>query len=258
MENILLERQDGKAIITINRPAKRNALNKAAYLEIKQVLEELNSDSSVRAIIFTGAGDVAFCAGGDIAEEALLEKIDAYKWFQLGHEIYSLIEKSPKPVIAAINGYCLGGGFELILACDLRICTASAKMGTPEPKLGVTCGFGGNIRLPRLIGKGKAKEILMTGKMIDAEEAYRIGLVNEIAPDGRLMEVVDSMCAELLNKSAIVLDLIKRSVDNGLEIDFNSAIQLDCALATIGFSTEDKAEGMAAFLEKRSPVFKDK
>lgn len=255
---LLTEIKDGKGIITINRPKVLNALNRETYLLMKAAIEKMICDKTVRVIIFTGAGEKAFCAGGDIGDELALGHYESYEWSRLGHEIYSLIESCPKPTVAAINGYCLGGGFELALACDMRICAEHAKMGAPETKLGVICGFGGNIRLPRLIGRGKAKELLMTGKMIDAAEAYRLGLANEVARDGTLEETVNELCSQLVNKSAVSLALIKHAVDYGTEMDMRSAIEFDSALFTVAASTEDKTEGMSAFLEKRSPVFKDR
>lgn len=257
-KTLLVEREGGKAIVTINRQHVLNALNLETILALDEAMRELNADPSVRVIIITGAGGKAFSAGADIAEQLAMDTLASYEFSQTGNRIFSEIESSPKPVIAAVNGYCLGGGFELMLACDIRICVQSAKLGAPESKLGVMCGFGGNLRLPRIIGKGKAKELLMTGKMIDAQEAWRIGLVNEIVPDGKLMEAVDAMCADLLNKSAISLSLIKRVVDYGMEMDFKSAVQFDTAMFALVASTEDKEEGMRAFLEKRPAVFKDR
>ena len=157
-----------------------------------------------------------------------------------------------------MNGYCLGGGFEFALACDFIICSDNAKFGAPESKLGVCCGFGGNIRLPRIVGKSKAKEMLMTGLMIDAQEAYRVNLVNQVVPQSQLMETVDAFCANLLNKSATVLDFIKRAVDYGTETDLRSAAQYEAALFGVISATEDKKEGMGAFLAKRTPNFTDK
>lgn len=255
---LLTEIRDGKGIITINRPKVLNALNKETYLLMKEALLAMTADPAVRVIVFTGAGEKAFCSGGDIADELALDTLASYEWSRLGHEIYALIEDCPKPTIAAINGYCLGGGFELVLACDMRICVEKAKLGAPESKLGVICGFGGNIRLPRLIGRGKAKELLMTGRMIDAAEAWRLGLVNQVVPNDDLMEAVDALCADLVNKSAVTLALIKRAVDYGTEMDLKSAVQFDSALFTVAACTEDKTEGMTAFLEKRPPVFKDR
>lgn len=187
-----------------------------------------------------------------------MDGLTSYRWSLTGHKLCATIESSPKPVIAAVNGYCLGGGFEFALACDFIICSDNAKFGAPESKLGVCCGFGGNIRLPRIVGKRKAKEMLMTGLMIDAQEAYRVNLVNQVVPQSQLMETVDAFCANLLNKSATVLDFIKRAVDYGTETDLRSAAQYEAALFGVISATEDKKEGMGAFLEKRTPNFTDK
>lgn len=255
---VLTELRSGKGIITLNRPKKLNAMNRETLLMLSDALDKMTADKSVRAIVITGAGEKAFCAGGDINEELELDVLGAYHWSQLGHGVLAKIENCPKPVIAAINGYCLGGAFELILACDLRICTDNAKLGAPESKLGVQCGFGGNLRLPRIVGKGIAKELMMTGKMIDAEEAYRIGLVNKVHPAGTLAEAIDEFCADIINKSAVVLDFIKKDIDYGSEMDLKSAVQFDHALFGVINATYDKAEGMKAFLEKRPPKFEDR
>lgn len=262
MENteltVLTNVDSGKGFITLNRPKKLNAMNREMLLLLSDTIDAMIADKNVRVIIITGAGEKAFCAGGDIKEELDLDVMQAYEWSRLGHGIFAKLENSPKPVIAAINGYCLGGAFELITACDMRICTENAKLGAPESKLGVQCGFGGNLRLPRLVGKGIAKELLMTGKMIDSAEAYRIGLVNKVYPDGELMRGIDEFCADLLNKSAITLDFIKRDVDFGSEMDIKNAMQFDQALFGVINATYDKAEGMRAFLEKRPAVFEDR
>lgn len=255
---ILSQKRDGLGIITLNRPKALNALNHQMFYKMIDVMNNFEEDPEVRAIIFTGSGEKAFCAGGDIGEELKMDVTNGYQWVKLAHSLYSRIEEGKKPTIAAINGFCLGGGFELALACDMRICTPNAKLGAPEANVGVICGFGGNLRLPRLIGSGRAKEMIMTAKMIDAEEAYRIGLVNHIAPEGELMDYVEKFCSQLINKSSIVLELIKTGVNYGSEMDMRSAIQLDCAMFAVAYSTEDRIEGMSAFLEKRKPQFKDR
>lgn len=258
VQAVQTERRDGKGIITVNRPKVLNAIDWNAFFLLQNALEELIADDSVRVIILTGAGDKAFISGGDVGEELKMNGLESYRWSLTGHKLCATIESSPKPVIAAVNGYALGGGFEFILACDFRICTENAKFGGPESGLGVICGFGGNIRLPRLVGKTKAKEMLMTGKMIDAAEAYRVNLVNLVVPQGKLMEAVDEFCADLLNKNTIVLDLIKKAVDYGTETDLRSAAQYEAALFGVVSATEDKIEGMSAFLEKRSPLFRNR
>lgn len=255
---VLVERRDGKGIITINRPKVLNAIDWDTFFLLQAALDELIADQAVRVIILTGAGEKSFISGGDIGEELKMDGLTSYRWSLTGHKLCATIESSPKPVIAAVNGYCLGGGFEFALACDFIICSDNAKFGAPESKLGVCCGFGGNIRLPRIVGKRKAKEMLMTGLMIDAQEAYRVNLVNQVVPQSQLMETVDVFCANLLNKSATVLDFIKRAVDYGTETDLRSAAQYEAALFGVISATEDKKEGMGAFLEKRTPNFTDK
>lgn len=255
---VLVARTGGKGMITINRPKVLNAIDWDTFFLLQSALDELIADQSVRVIILTGAGEKSFISGGDIGEELKMDGLTSYRWSLTGHKLCATIENSPKPVIAAVNGYCLGGGFEFALACDFIICSDNAKFGAPESKLGVCCGFGGNIRLPRIVGKRKAKEMLMTGLMIDAQEAYRVNLVNQVVPQGQLMNAVDEFCVNLLNKSATVLDFIKRAVDYGTETDLRSAAQYEAALFGVISATEDKKEGMGAFLEKRSPNFTDK
>lgn len=255
---VLVKRRDGKGIITINRPKVLNAIDWDTFFLLQAALDELIADQSVRVIILTGAGEKSFISGGDIGEELKMDGLTSYRWSLTGHKLCATIESSPKPVIAAVNGYCLGGGFEFALACDFIICSENAKFGAPESKLGVCCGFGGNIRLPRIVGKRKAKEMLMTGLMIDAREAYRVNLVNQVVPLSELMNTVDSFCENLLNKSATVLDFIKRAVDYGTETDLRSAAQYEAALFGVISATEDKKEGMGAFIEKRTPNFIDK
>ena len=251
------EIRDGKGILTIDRPKVLNAIDWETFFQLQAGLEELIADPAVRAIVLTGAGEKAFISGGDIGEELKMNGLTSYRWSLTGHKLCATIEGSPKPVIAAVNGYCLGGGFEFALACDFRICTENARFGAPESKLGVCCGFGGNIRLPRIVGKAWAKDILMTGRMVDAQEAYRLNLVTRVVPQGELMAAVDELCAQLTNKGANVLDFIKRAVDYGTETDLRSAAQYEAALFGVISGTQDKVEGMSAFLEKRPPAFTD-
>lgn len=255
---VLVERRDGKGVITLNRPEKLNALNRQTLLMLGDAIDELLNDKSVRVIVVTGIGDKAFCAGADIREQLDFDVMQGYEWTRLGNDVFEKLADSPKPVVAAINGYCLGGGMELALACDIRICTDKAKLGTPESTLGLMCGFGGNLRLPRIVGKGIATELLMTGKMIDANEAYRIGLVNRIAPAETFAQAVDELCAELVDKSTIVLDFVKLNIDCGAEMNVENGKPLDSALFAILCSRSDRTEGMNAFLQKRRPIFKDK
>lgn len=258
MNAVLVEKKDGKGIITINRPKVLNAIDWDTFFMLQDALEKLIADKEVRVIVLTGSGEKSFISGGDVGEEFKMDALTSYRWSLTGHKLCATIEGSAKPVIAAVNGYCLGGGFEFALACDFIICTENAKFGAPESKLGVCCGFGGNVRLPRIVGKRVAKEMLMTGKMIDAQEAYRVNLVNKVVPLPELMTAVDELCANLTNKGANVLDFIKRAVDYGSETDLRSAAQYEAALFGLISGTYDKYEGMGAFLEKRAPVFLDK
>lgn len=251
------EIRDNKGILTIDRPKVLNAIDWETFFQLQAGLEELIADPAVRVIVLTGAGEKSFISGGDIGEELKMNGLTSYRWSLTGHKLCATIEGSSKPVIAAVNGYCLGGGFEFALACDFRICSDNAKFGAPESKLGVCCGFGGNIRLPRIVGKAWAKDILMTGRMVDAQEAYRLNLVTRVVPQGELMAAVDELCAQLTNKGANVLDFIKRAVDYGTETDLRSAAQYEAALFGVISGTHDKVEGMSAFLEKRPPVFTD-
>ncbi|MBQ8053411.1 MAG: enoyl-CoA hydratase/isomerase family protein [Lachnospiraceae bacterium] len=255
---VIKEISGKKGIITINRPNVLNAIDWDTFFLLQAAMEELIADPQVRVIVLTGAGERAFISGGDIGEELKMDGLTSYRWSLTGHKLCATIEGSSKPVIAAVNGYCLGGGFEFALSCDFRICTENAKFGAPESKLGVCCGFGGNIRLPRIIGRSWAKEILMTGRMVDAQEALRLNLVTKVVPQGELMNAVDTLCESLLNKSATSLDLIKRAVDYGSEADLRSAAQYEAALFGIISGTYDKREGMSAFLEKRAPIFEDR
>lgn len=254
---VLKEVREGRGIITVNRPKVLNAVDWDTFFLLQAAIEDMIKDKCVRVIILTGAGKKAFISGGDIGEELQMDGLTSYRWSLTGHKLCATLEESPKPVIAAVNGYCLGGGFEFALACDFRICSDNAMFGAPEAKLGVCCGFGGNIRLPRIVGKTWAKDILMTGRMVDAEEAYRLNLVTKVVPQHELMAAVDELCDSLSNKSSNVLDFIKRAVDYGTEADLRSAAQYEAALFGVISSTADKREGMGAFLEKRQPVFRD-
>jgi len=255
---VLVEKKGGLGIVTINRPKVLNAIDWKVFEILQGIIDDLIADTETRVIIITGAGEKAFISGGDISAELAMDGLTSYYWSLVGHKLCATLEASPKPVIAAVNGYCLGGGFEVALACDFIICSDNAKFGTPESKLGVCCGFGGNIRLPRKVGRTKALEMLMTGLMIDAEEAYRITLVNKVVPQAELMTAVEAFCKNLLNKSAVSLDIIKRAADYGSEMDLRSAAQFEAALFGVISATYDKVEGMTAFLEKRPPKFLDK
>jgi enoyl-CoA hydratase len=255
---INVDTKGAKGVITIDRPKVLNAIDESALSELQKAMEMLIADSNVRVIIITGGGKKAFCSGGEIAVELAMDGMASYRWSLDGHKLCLTIERSPKPVIAAVNGYALGGGCEIAIACDFRIVSDTARFGTPEIKLGVICGFGGNLRLPRLIGKTKAKEMLMLGNMIDAQEAYRLGLVNMIVPLDNLMDKVFEFADELAEKSLLALDFAKKAIDFGYDTDMNTAIMHESELFGLVSGSHDKVEGMKAFLEKREPLFLDR
>ncbi len=256
-KSVIATKKDGKGTIIINRPKVLNAIDWHTLFAIRDEFNKLVEDKEVKVIIITGAGEKAFISGGDVEAELKMNGLESYRWSETGHKFCHSIESAPKPVIAAVNGYSLGGGFELMMACDFIICSDNAKFGAPEVKLGVICGWGGNLRLARAVGARKAKEILMTGQMIDAQEAYRLNLVNKVVPLEDLKDAVDDFCQEFLNKNAITLDLIKKVVLYGLETDLRTAVQYESGLFGVVSDTKDKYEGMGAFLQKRKPVWND-
>lgn len=252
---LLLEKDAAIATITLNKPKALNALTLEMFTELERLLDELETDAEVRVIILTGAGDKAFVAGGDISHLASLDADGARQFALLAQHVIDRIETFPKPVIAAINGYCLGGGNELAMGCDLRIAADSAKFGQPEVKLGIIPGFAGTQRLSRLIGKGRAKEMIFTGEMIDADQACRIGLVNRVVAKDCLMEEAKSLARQMCDMSASAISLSKDAIDNGLEMDFARAARYEADLFALSFTTADCKEGISAFLEKRPPKF---
>ncbi|KYK34110.1 MAG: crotonase [Thermoplasmatales archaeon SG8-52-3] len=257
-KNIKIEKKEGIATIKINRPQVLNALNKETISEITSAVEELDKDTSVKVVIFTGEGDKAFIAGADIKQMSEMTPLEGKKFAELGHNMLMKIENSRIPFIAAINGYALGGGCEVLMACDICIAAKSAKLGQPEINLGVHPGFGGTQRLPRLVGRMKAKELMFTGKNIDAEEACKIGLVNMVVDDDKLMETAQKLAGQIASKSTVQTAFIKSLVNKGADIDINTACSLEISYFGSSFSTNDQKEGMKAFLEKRKPEFKGK
>jgi len=256
--NILLEKDKCVATVTINRPKALNALNKATLEEMLTCFTELGKDRSVQVVIITGAGEKAFVAGADISFMQALNPDEGKVFGRLGHTVTRTIENLPQPVIAAVNGFALGGGCELALSCDMRFASENAKFGQPEVNLGIIPGFGGTQRLPRLIGKGLANELLFSGKIIDAEEASRIGLVNRVVPQDKLMAECMELAEMICSRGPAAVQLCKEVVNNGMELDLNRACSYEADLFALCFAGEEQKEGMAAFLEKRPPKFQAK
>src|SRR3989449_4653963 len=254
-ETILVERRERVAIITINRPEKRNALNIQARAEGAAVLDELRADDSVRVVIITGAGDKAFIAGADIAEFAERTAI-TQREVMLERSLFNAIDGFPKPIIAMVNGYCLGGGCEVALACDIRIASEKASFGQPEINLGIIPGGGGTQRLTRLVGEGKAMELILTGDLIDAAHAKEIGLVNSVVPAAELRSAVMSLASRIAGKSPIALRMAKDAIKSAARSNLDEGLRREVDLFALCFSSEDKDEGVKAFLEKRKADFK--
>jgi len=254
---ILVERRERVAIITINRPEKRNALNIQTRAEGAAVLDELRADDSVRVVVFTGAGDKAFIAGADIAEFAGRTSL-SQRAIMLERGLFNAIDTFPKPVIAMVNGYCLGGGCELALACDIRIASDNASFGQPEINLGIMPGGGGTQRLTRLVGEGKAMEMILTGEIINAQEAFRLGLVNQVVPADHLEAKTMEVANRIAEKSPIALRLAKEAVKLASRSNLDEGLRREVDLFALCFSSEDKDEGVKAFLDKRKPEFKGK
>ncbi|NLX89054.1 MAG: short-chain-enoyl-CoA hydratase [Syntrophomonadaceae bacterium] len=257
-ENILLEKEDRLAILYINRPKALNALNAATLLELKDAIEKVRDDADIDVLIITGAGDKSFVAGADIAYMAPLNAAESRAFSMLGNQVFRSIELLEKPVIAAVNGFALGGGCELAMACDFRIASFRAKFGQPEVGLGITPGFGGTQRLPRLIGPGMAKQLIYTADVIDANEALRIGLVNQVVPAEELMQTVKDIAKRIIAKGQIAVRYCKAAIDNGMQTDIDRAIAFEADIFGLCFATEDQKEGMNAFIEKRAANFTGK
>jgi len=254
-ENISCTVSDGVATIKINRPKALNALNKNTLTELLACAENIAADQSVLAVILTGEGEKAFVAGADISYMKPLSASEAKIFGKLGHRVMQAIENLPQPVIAAVNGFALGGGCELAISCDIRIASDNAKFGQPEVNLGVIPGFGGTQRLPRLVGKGLANELIFSGKLIDAEEACRIGLVNRVVSQEKLLEECLDLAKVIASRGPTAVKLCKEAVNNGIEMDLTRACSYEADLFALCFASGEQEEGMAAFLEKRAPKF---
>jgi len=255
--------EDRVAVLTIDHPPA-NAFNARVVEELESAFDEVYNNDEVKAIIITGAGQFAFVAGADINEiKAEIEKARAGKevtgeLIRKGQALFNRIERSKKPVIAAINGYCLGGGNELAMACHMRVASDRARFGQPEINLGLIPGWGGTARLPRYVGRGKAVELILTGDMITAQEAYRLGLVNKVVPAGQVMKAAKDLARKIVSKSALTAAAALEAVEHGLQVSFDEALDFEATKFLKLCETEDAYEGVSAFLEKRQPVFKDK
>ena len=255
-DTLLLEHDGAIAIVTINRPHVLNALNSQTIDELRRAILDLQRDESVRVVVLTGAGNKAFVAGADINELAVQTPTSGRDHALTGQHVFDLVENMGKPVLAAINGYALGGGCELAMACTLRLAADTAKLGQPEIALGLIPGYAGTQRLPRLVGKGRAMEMILTGTPIGAEEALRIGLVNRVCPAAELMAAARALAHQLAAAAPIAMRYIINAVNKGVEMSFVEASQYEATLFGLVASTDDMREGTAAFLQKRKPEFK--
>jgi enoyl-CoA hydratase len=257
-ENILFEVRDHIALITLNRPKSLNALNSALLRELGHLLDRIKVNEEIRAVVLTGSGEKAFAAGADISEMQPMTAIQGRKFSADGMDSITKLETLPQPTIAAVNGFALGGGCEVVLACDIRVASTNAKFGQPEVNLGVTPGFGATQRLPRLVGAGIAKELLLTGDTIGAERAHQIGLVNHVVEPEQLLDKALEIANKIASKGQISVRLTKQGVNEGLNMDVERGLQYETELFALSFSTEDQKEGMQAFLEKRPASFQGK
>jgi enoyl-CoA hydratase len=257
-ENLLYEKKDGIAYVTFNRPKLLNALNRKTIEELRQVLIDVRDDESVRVLILTGAGEKAFVAGADINELAQQTPVNGKEFSLFGQSVFHLLETMGKPSICAINGYALGGGCELALSCSIRLASKTAKLGQPEVKLGIIPGYGGSQRLARLCGKGAAHELCLTGEMISAEEAQRIGLVNHIYEAVELLPAAEAMAKKIIEKAPLAVKYCMEAIERGVEMPQEEGLFLEATLFGLCCGTEDMREGTKAFLEKRTAQFKVK
>lgn len=254
-ENLIYTKKGPVAYVTVNRPKVLNALNTPTWRDLKAAFEDARADARIRGVILTGAGDRAFIAGADIAELARVSPFEAEQSSRFGQSVLDVVEGLGKPVIAAINGFALGGGCETAMACTIRVASEHARFGQPEVKLGLLPGGGGTQRLPRLVGRARALQLILTGGTIDAAEAWRIGLVNEVVPAANLIARAEAILAEIFANAPIAVSYSLDAVNRGLNGDQAEGLALEAALFGVCAGTADKAEGAAAFLEKRAAVF---
>ena len=255
LENVLYEKKGPVAYVTLNRPKVLNALNQRTWQNLRAAFEDARDDADVRGVILTGAGDKAFIAGADISELAQVSAVQAERSSSYGQEVLNLVENLGKPVVAAINGFALGGGCETAMACTIRLATESARFGQPEVKLGVPPGGGGTQRLPRLVGKGRALQLILSGEMISAQEAYRIGLVNEVVPAAELVPRAEAILKQIFANAPVAVRYSLEAVNKGLETSQTEGLALEASFFGLCAGTEDKQEGTQAFLQKRAPQF---
>jgi enoyl-CoA hydratase len=255
LDNLLYEKKGGIAYVTLNRPKVLNALNRQTWEELQAAFEDARDDAEVRGVILTGAGDKAFIAGADIGELAQVTAVDAQTSSRYGQAVLELVENLGKPVIAAINGFALGGGCETAMACTIRVASEHAKFGQPEVTLGLIPGGGGTQRLPRLVGKGRALQLILSGGMISAQEAYRIGLVNEVVPAGEVITRAEAILEQIFVHAPLAIKFSLEAVNKGLETSQGEGLALEASLFGLCAGTDDKKEGTQAFLQKRAPQF---
>jgi enoyl-CoA hydratase/carnithine racemase len=257
-KTLLVEEKDGIAVLTLNRPKVMNSFNFALLHSLKEQVDALKFNNKVRVVIITGAGRKAFCAGADLKERTTFDELQVKEFIFTIRNLFTAIEHLNKPVIAAINGVALGGGTELALACDIRVAAMNASMGLTETRFAIIPGAGGTQRLPRLIGRGKAKELIFTGRRVDAREALQIGLVNQICDQESLLEECQKMAAMICETGPIAIEQAKYAINYGLETDLHTGLGIESNAYWVTIPTEDRLEGLAAFQEKRKPVFKGK
>ncbi|SDD86425.1 short-chain-enoyl-CoA hydratase [Sporomusa acidovorans] len=252
---LLITEAAGIAVVSLNRPEALNALNSTVLNDLSAAFDEVAGNDTVKAVILTGAGEKSFVAGADITQMKDMNVVEAKLFAEKGQSVFLKIEQFPKPVIAAINGFALGGGCELAMACDIRIASENARFGQPEVGLGIIPGFGGTQRLARLVGRGMAKFLIYTADIIDAQEALRIGLVQKVTTPEALLDEAHSIVKRILKKSSIAVSLVKDAINRGMEMDIANAMQYEAYIFGTCFASEDQKEGMAAFVEKRKPSF---
>lgn len=255
-ENLLFEERGALALVTVNRPKVLNALNMATMSELREAFTAIRGDVATRVAILTGAGEKAFVAGADIGELNKQDPVQAKEYTHRGQAVLDLIENLGKPVICAVNGFALGGGCEIAMACSFRIASENAKFGQPEVKLGIIPGYGGTQRLPRLVGKGVAMQLVLAGEMISAQEALRIGLVNEVVAPAELMPRCEAIAQKIIANAPLAVQYCMEAVNKGMDVPLHEGLYLEAVLFGLACATEDKKEGTSAFLEKRVPQFK--